>query len=523
VVEAMKRNLGTVVLVPCILACILIILIILDKKDISLFPVKGRDAKKIAVSVTPIPSAQPTQVPGITTEPTPEPTETPAPEPTVQATPTSKPTPKPATVTPTPTPTPTPTLAPTPTVPAAAEPVPEPSVAPENGEKPTDITYNPIYRFDGDNYSLIADGNTLTYLVLNKQDNSVRQTGYPFNAIYAERLGEQNGPFIGNKGDRFVFMSNKQIVASDGTQEEVLFTVNDDTSENINSIVESDNRILAAIGGRIMCIVDFRNFTVETYNEAFTPGYFVLTDEYFSFSIKRRIPAGPYYEYLYTGKNGKVKLLAMIGEINKYEVDTENSIVTITTGEKDEYLLDLKTDRLSANKAISKERTLYFPAYADGIIGDLSDIRYINRNSSDEQVVLKVLPTSYKAEIYYNSYYDTFYFTFYLPEKVNLLPANGVAGSFSVIDYSVISLNENKFLRDSTVKELLFSGQTGIGNAEIYLLAKYETYNNESVPFEMVYAWVPIKNSTQAYQLFLYVPRGESHEYYLDLVKQLVS
>jgi len=515
VVEVMRRNLRTVVLVPCILACILAVLIFLDKKEISLFPVKGKGSKKTVVSVTPAPSAQPTQISVSTDEPTPEPspTDTPSQKPAVPASPT--PAPKPAAVTPKP----TPTSAPSPAAPKATE-SPKPSGTPENDER-NSVTYKAVYKLDGNNYSLIADGNTLTYLILNKQDNSIRKTGYPFDSIYAEFPGEQLGPIIGNKNDRFVFMSNEKIVASDGTHEEVLFTVGDAT--NINSIVKSDNRILAAIGGRIMCIVDFRNFTVETYNEAFTPDYFALTDEFFSFSIKRRIPAGPYYEYLYTGKNGKVKLLAMIGEINKYEVDTENSIVTITTGEKDVFQLDLKTDKLSTSKAISKERTLYFPAYADGIIGDLSDIRYINRNSSDEQVVLKVLPTSYKAEIYYNSYYDTFYFTFYMPEKVNLLPVNGVAGSFTVIDYSVITLNENKFLRDSTVKELLFSGQTGIGNAEIYLLEKYETYNNESVPFEMVYAWVPIKNSTQAYQLYLYVPRGEKHEPYLNLVKQLIS
>ena len=57
----------------------------------------------------------------------------------------------------------------------------------------------------------------------------------------------------------------------------------------------------------------------------------------------------------------------------------------------------------------------------------------------------------------------------------------GSDGGFTVIDYSVVSLIENKFLRDSSVKELLFTGQTSIGNAEIYLLERYERMNDESI------------------------------------------
>ena len=503
----MRRNLNTVVLVPCVLSLILVVLIILDKNDVSLIPVKGKGSKQTAVSVTPTPSTQPTQLPQIIDEPTPEPTptDTPAQSPTIPATPT----PAPTTV-------PTPTLAPT----LTTEPVPEPSGVPENGGKPVEVTYNAIYRQDGDNYSLIADGDTLTYLILNKQDNSVRQTGYPFQSLFAEFPGEQLGPIIGSKNDHFVFVSDNRIVASDGTQEEVLVAL--DNMTNINSIVNSENRVLAAFG-QCLCIVDLRDFSVETYYENYTPGYFALTDDYFSFSKRRRIPAGPYYEFLYTARDGKVNLLAMIGEIYEYNVDTENNIVNIKAASYDyeTYQLDLKTDKLSTTKTISKHRTLYLPAYGDGIIENLTDIRYINRNSNDEQVVLKVLPTSFKADVYYNSYYDTYYFTFYLPEKEHLLP--GSAGGFTVIDYSVVSLIENKFLRDSSVKELLFTGQTSIGNAEIYLLERYERMNDESITFEIVYAWIPIKDSTEAYQLYLYVPRGESHKPYLDLVKQLIS
>ena len=91
------------------------------------------------------------------------------------------------------------------------------------------------------------------------------------------------------------------------------------------------------------------------------------------------------------------------------------------------------------------------------------------------------------------------------------------------MDYSLISLKDDKFPRDAAVKELLYSARTGIGSAEIYLLERYETLNNESVAFELVYAWIPVKDSTKAYQLYLYVPRGEDYEPYLEIAKQLIS
>lgn len=512
----MRRNLRTVVLVPCILACILAVLIILDKNNVSLFSAKGKSSKGTVVSATPTPSAQPTQIPPVTEQPTPEP------EPS--SAPTQSPT---ITLAPTPTsaPKPTPTLAPTPTAPAVTQPAEQPSAPPQNAEKPSEITYNAIYRQDGNDFSLIGDSNSLTFLVLNKKDGSIRQTGYSFHSKYAQHPGEFFGPILGHKNNNFVFISNKQIIMSDGTQEKVLITLDDEMGDgvHINPIIHSENRIFVGLKGKQMYIIDLRDFSVETYNETYSADYLVLTDDNFSFSKKHRIPAGPYYEFIYTARKGKVNLLAMIGEISKYTFDVKNSIVSIETSEKDIFQIDLKTDKLSTTKVISKERTLYVPAYSDGIVEGLTDIRFINRNSSDEKVVLKLLPVSYKADCYYNSYYDTFYFTFYLPDKAQLLPSHGAAGSFTVVDYSIISLNENKFLRDSIVKDSLHSGQASIGNAEIYLLERYETIKDESVAFEMVYAWIPIKDSTKAYQMYLYVPRGENYEPYLDLLKQLIS
>lgn len=507
----MRRELRTVILVPCILACILAVLIILDKKDISLIPVKSKSPKKVAVVVTPTPGAQPTLTPTVTEEPTPEPepTNLPAQSPTITAAPTPAPT---SASTPTPSPKPTET--------AVSEPEPTPAGTAGNGQNSSEAKYNALYKADGENYSLIADGNTMTYIVLNKKDNSVRQTGYPFHSVYAEFPGEQNGPILGYKNDHFVFMSNNRIVASDGTQEEVLYEL--DEIPNINSIIQSENRVLAGFMGQILCIVDLRNFYIETYNESFSPSYLVLTDDNMSFSKKRRIPAGPYYEFLYTAKEGKVRLHAMINEITDYILDSENGMVTISTVGNDRFQLDLKADKLTAEKSYGKYRTLYLPAYGDGIIEDLTDIRFINHNNADEQVVLKVLPASYKADVYYNSYYDTFFFTFYMPEKEKLLP-DGKAGRFTITDYSIVSLAEDKFFRESTVKEFLLSAETRIGTAEIYLLEQYEIFNNEYVPFEMVYAWIPIKNSTKAYQLYMYVPRGESYKPYLDFVMQLIS
>lgn len=503
----MRRNLRTVVLIPCILACILAFLIILDKKGISLFTLKNSNPEKVVVSVTPVPESQPALSPDTTDEPVYEPefNDETAEIPTVAATPV---------------PESTPSAGPSPT--EAAVPGPEPSEIPESDEKNAVITYNAVYKAEGDDYTLIGDGNSLTYLILNKKDNSVRQTGYTFDASYAEFPGEFYGPVIGHKNNHFVFLSGNHVVASDGVYEKILVTISGNAF--LNPVVKSENRVFAGFpGSNLMCIIDLRDFSVETYNQSFSVDNVILTDNNLCFSKKCRIPAGPYYEFLYTAQDGKVTLQAMLDEITDFKLDSKNNIVTVKTVQNEKFQVDLDTDKLSTTKKISKDRTLYLPAYGDGIIDNLSDIRFINKNSSDEEVVLKVLPPSYSADVYYNSYYDTFYFSFYLPEKENLFPDSGTAGRFTVTDYSVVSLSDNKFPRDSKVKELLFSGDTSIGSAEIYLMEQYASYKGEYAPFEMVYAWIPIKNSTKAYQLYMYVPRGEDYKPYLDFIKNLIS
>lgn len=512
VVAMRRRKRQNVVLVPFILAIILVVLLILDKNEVSLFKKKPTASTNQNNHVSVTTTIHPTQLPTTTPEPTQEPL------------PTSSPT-KIPTATPTPTSSPTPTTTPTPK-PTESD-VDKPTTKPTDPSQNTndmedgmgEAKINVLYRQDGDEYSLIADGNTHSLLILNRQDGSIRDTGYSFHQKYTQP-NSYIGPIIGYKNNHFIFIADKQIVISDGVTENTLVTLNDDISNEVNlsPVVQSENRILLCFEEKAMYLIDCRNFSVETYNEEYSENYLVLTDEYFSFSTRHRIPAGPYYQFLYTGDNGKSNVLAMIGEIQEYTVDIDNNFVTIKAD--DVYQLNLKTQEISTTKKLDKERTLYLPVFADGILEGLTDIRFINRNSNNEQVVLRLLPFSYNASCYYSSYYNTFFFTFYLPEKANLLP--GSAGSFSIIDTSIISLRENKFIRDSSVKELLYSGQTSIGDGEIYLLERYETLSNESVAFEIVYAWIPIEGSTHAYQLYLYVPRGEDYQTYLELVKQLL-
>ncbi len=506
-----RKKLQNVVLIPFILAIILVILIVLDKNDVSFFGKKREASTKgnNYVTAIPTPTIQPTQLPVITVEPTPT------------SAPTSTPTAMPTT-----TPKPTPTSTPTPaaTEPVEVEPTTKPSDTSQNAEGKDDgaggAEIDAIYRQDGENYSLIADVNKLSLFILNHQDGSIRDTGYSFEIKHEQQSDDYLGPIIGYKNEHFLFISDKQIVISDGVSEKALVTINDGISNQIHAspIVQSEERILLCFENKVMYLIDCRDFSVETYNANYYENYIVLTDEYFSFSTRHRIPEGPYYQLLHTGVNGESSKLAMIGDIQKYSIDIDSSIVTIQAD--DSYQLNLKTNEISTSKKIGKERTLYLPAFADGIIENLTDIRFINRNSNNEQVVLRLLPATYNASCYYTSYYDTFYFTFYQPQKANLLPSS--AGSFTTIDPAVIALKENKFLRDSSVKELLYAGQTSIGDGEIYLLERYETINNESVALEIVYAWIPIKGSTQAYQLYLYVPCGESYETYYEIVKQLL-
>ncbi len=498
-----RRNPFAVLIVPLILACILAVLIIMDKRSSSAHTEnsEGIGDTTVSCTVTPVPDPilTPTEVPTNNPTPTPEPTSTPSP-------------------------TPTPTK-------AAASPTPVPSADVSNPtENPKEdtgeteaslskISYTSLFEQQGGNYTLVADSVSKHFIVINDQNQTIRQTEFTYNPTYDDWQGNGYEPIFGYKNGYFIFFAQNQIVSSDGKTESILSTM-DDENINIRILLQSDNRILAGIGKNLV-VIDCRTLAVETYTEDYSEEFIIFTDEYLSFSSIGRIPAGPYYHYLYTAKDGHVERIASIGEMDEYVLDKDTVIIK---SNEDLFQINLKTNTLTSPCEISRERKLYFPVYGDGIISGLSEIRYINYNHSEKPVQSITLPDFLEAECYYNSYYDISVFSFLMkdPSKAAQFPKN-IFGSFKTVDYSIFPLQDEKFLSNSVVKENLYSGMTVVGEGEIFLLEKIEIENNESIPLEIIYAWIPIEGETKAYQLYVYVPPGESNISYFKMIKQFLQ
>lgn len=493
----MRRNLFLAILTPCILACILIVLIILDNRDSSQDDKTGAYAEPTGIvdsTPSPIPSDSPTPTP----DSTPAPTSTP---------------------TPVPTPVPTPTTAPQVTT--------EPTPAPETNEEehsdeisPAPESYEALQIQEGNDYNLVCDSISGSFFIINKQDNSVRNTNFKYSSKYEQTEYTPN-PILCYKNGYFVFAAQNQIVVSDGITETVLKTF--ETGDVfVNRLLESDNRILAGVELNDLAVIDLKTLKVDIYTGHYRSEFITFTDDYLCFSKRNRIPAGPYYNHIYSAKEGNAMLLGVIGEIDEQALD--NDTVYITSNDK-LFQINLAANELKTSVKAAKEFSLYYPVYSDSIIYGLSDMRFINYNEADEPVQSIILPDSLEADCYYNTYYNMAVYSIYPKdeEMKKSLPPTGILGSFGLIDYSVFPLDQSKYPLHSSVKEKLYSGMTRIGEGEIFFLEKYEDYNYESVPFEMIYAWIPIEGETRAYQLYIYVPYGSEKAAYVDLIGQLLQ
>jgi len=493
----MRKNLFLAILTPCILACILIVLIILDNRDSSQDKKTGANAEPTGIA-----ELTPTQAPSVTTVPATD--DTPSP--------TSKPTPAP-------TPVPTPTKAPQATI----TPSPTPEAVKEehtDGISPAPESYNAFQIQEGSEYNLVCDSISGSFFVINKQDNSIRNTNFKYSPKYEQTEYTQN-PILCYKNGYFVFAAQNQIVVSDGKTETVLKTF--ETGDVfVNRLLESDNRILAGVELNDLAVIDLNTFNVDVYTGHYRSEFITFTDDYLCFSKRNRIPAGPYYNHIYSAKEGNAMLLGVIGEIDEQALD--NDTVYITSNDK-LFQINLAANELKTSVKIAKEFSLYYPVYSDSKIYGLTDMRFINYNEKEEPVQSIILPDSLEADCYYNTYYNMAVYSIYPKdeEMKKSLPPTGILGSFGLIDHSVFPLEQSKFPVHSSVKESLYSGMTRIGEGEIFLLEKYEDHNYESVPFEMIYAWIPVKGETRAYQLYIYVPYGTEKAAYVDLVRQLLG
>lgn len=509
----MRRNLFIAVLVPCILLCVLIILIIMDNQYA---------AKKAARA-----DAKSSETSGMTN---PTESETPAPTTTVSDTSATEPTKTSATAQT------TTKAAATAQTGTTAKPAGT-SVAQETQRVTTETSktsetnadetepqeqigdYDGLYAQKGEAYTLIADKNTKHFLFVSNQDNSIRRTEFTYHPVY-EQETDQN-PVMGYKNNAFIFMAQNNIVASDGIRETILITLDDKPEDiRIKPVLQSDNRILSDINGKLY-IIDCRSLSVEAYKESYSDDLLIFTDDYLCFNSKKKITSGPYYNYIYVAKDGKPVLSGSIGEIDEYALDND---IAYIQSQDILFRIDLKTCELTSSVQIDRERTLYFPVYGSSVIKGLSEIKYINYNKDNKPAESVMLPDFLEAECYYGSPYAISQFNLYMKDA-NLsekLP-DGPFGSFSAIDYTAYPLDNNKFLMHSTVKEELYSGNTCMGEGEIFLLERVETKNSDSLPFEMIYVWVPIKGESRAFQMYVYVPYGDEPVIWLNMVKQLLQ
>ncbi len=527
----MKKNLVFAILAPCILTVVLIIIITIDSRN-ARKPVPPDDQTEVAVVVTPTSEPEPTITVAPTlaqATPTQAPTEAPAKAPTVTPTqaPTSTPTPTPTAesiVTPSPTPVQEATgdITDTPQNPEDTGELTDPGSLPDTDTTDISSTYNALFTQQGEEYTLIADSISGAWLFLRNSDNSLRQTEFNYAKEYEEVGSLVYGPVLAYKNKTFFFMAGLQLVASDGQTETVLYTFANRYQEGIsvlNAFTQSENRFMAG-SQETLVVVDSRTLAVEEYTHEYTNNHFALSDEVLCFSIRRRIPAGPYFNILYSAKGGNIKQLGMIGDIEAYVLEGDTVSIK-SNGEMFE--INMSTEVLTGPRKLEREYTLHMPVFSSGYVGGLSEIRYINYNETDKPVQSIQLPGSWETKCYYFTYYKIPYlYNFYIQEKERLLP--GKFGEFLVADTSSYPLEQSKYLSNSTVKEQLFSGRTILGEGEIFLLERYETNaNNEEILYEIIYAWVPIQGQSQAYQFYIYVPRGEAYQDYLVLMKHFIK
>lgn len=547
----MKRNLVMAILTPCILACILIVLIIMDNNRNSRkasLP-EGNEPEVVSVTppadtISPMPSSEPTRMPEETQEPTTAPTTAPTKVPSKAPTPTASITPTTAPVS---SPTPVPSQNPVDITgaPSISDGTNEPGHGNESGTAGSEQengtaepgqtgeidaqepgTYQAIYKLESDDYTLIADGITDSYLFISSKDGSIRQTAFMFAPIYEEDPGNFPGPVIGYKNKTFFLLAGSQIVASDGMTETVLLTF-DESVVHPNMILQSENRFLAGFSGDTLVVIDSRTCLAEVYKQSFTADFLIFTDDALCFNYRRKIPASAYYNYLYTARDGNIKLHGIIGEIDDYAMEGDSVIIR---SQDDLFKLDLKQNTLTTSKQMYREYMLYLPVYSTGILEGLSDMRFINYNADGDPVQTIQLPSSWTADCYYYDYVEpslSFFYDIHDRENEKFLPG-GAAGTFTLVDKNSFPLAEGKYLMHSSVKEELYSGSSSFGPAEIYLLERMETKNDgsgnlEDVLYEIIYAWIPIEGESQAYQFYLYVPQGKEAADYLTVMKYLIN
>lgn len=416
-----------------------------------------------------------------------------------------------------------------PTQPAAA---PEPAIPSEDHGNSSNDVYNALYMAESGDYQFIADSITKHFLVKSKKDSSIRKTEFRYAKKY-EDVGFYKGPILGCKNNQILFISENKLVVTDGKNEKVVDTIGDQNAEtepHIHSIFESDNRVLISFPDQdLMLIYDYRTSAVERCN-TFSVEIAAFTDEYLCFCRMFRIPASGGYYYFYTFKEGKINLLGIISGYYDLKYSLDDNILKITrygdTEYEEEHQVNLETNEITFADELSREQTLYLPTYGTCIVHDLSEIKYINYNHPEQPTETFRLPDYLIGECCY--WYGSIYTSLYRRnENGEKIQGDSVYEFNMIKNMSFYREGDSIFPARSTFKELLYKGVTSLGDGEIYLLEQsrevYDGSETHKVTYTIVYAWIPIIGSSDAYQLFCELPPEEDYRDYLYMFNSLLN
>lgn len=101
-----------------------------------------------------------------------------------------------------------------------------------------------------------------------------------------------------------------------------------------------------------------------------------------------------------------------------------------------------------------------------------------------------------------------------------------IAGSFAMLGYYRDEPPNTIFPNHTGVNAKVYSGNTTLGKGEIFILDRDLEKNRRREgenTYNEIYAWIPIDNEREAYNLTLDVPLGESPEDYVEIVKEILG
>jgi len=112
-------------------------------------------------------------------------------------------------------------------------------------------------------------------------------------------------------------------------------------------------------------------------------------------------------------------------------------------------------------------------------------------------------------------------------DKYNLYGNEGLAGEFYIQSYYRDQPESTRFPNHCSVKSEVYSGETVLGQGEIFILEcdiyPKEMRTEEYSTYDLVYVWIPIEDEALAYNLSIFVPLGENEDKYIDMVKKMLE